>query len=45
MTWAVKTKLRLHVTTHLDVAKNLLRGETERSEAGAGSPWPPSRFD
>ena len=31
-----KTKLMSHVTTHLDIAKNLLHGEKEKSPATAG---------
>ena len=35
---AAKTKLTSHVTTHLDIAKNLLHGEKEESPAAAGQP-------
>ena len=35
---AAKTKLMTHVMTHLDVAKNLLHGEKEKSPAAAGQP-------
>ena len=38
MVRVAKTKLMSRVTTHLDVAKNLLHGEKEKSQAAAGRP-------
>ena len=38
---AAKAKLMSHVTTHLDVAKNLLHGEKEKSQTTAGQPSHP----
>ena len=38
MVRTAKTKLMMHVLAHLDIAKNLLHGEKEKSPAAAGRP-------